>query len=71
MDFVVDQPKQEPHDIPQYKGGDQVPVDDVTETSDAPKTTDAAIKVLDVQYFNIQNELTSVVNKHVVASRVS
>lgn len=30
MDIVVDQLKQKPHDIPQYEGGDQVPVDDVT-----------------------------------------
>lgn len=30
MDIVVDQLKQKPHNIPQYEGGDQVPVDDVT-----------------------------------------
>lgn len=30
VDIVVDQLKQEPHNIPQYEGGDQVPVDDVT-----------------------------------------
>lgn len=37
MDIVVDQLKQEPHNVPQYEGGDQVPVDDVTQTSDAPE----------------------------------
>ncbi len=36
MDVVIDQLKQKPHSIPQYEGGDQVPVDDVSKTSDAP-----------------------------------
>lgn len=33
MDIVVNQLKQKPHNIPQYEGSDQVPVDDVTKTS--------------------------------------
>lgn len=36
MDVVVDQLQQEPHHVPQYEGGDQIPVDDVTETPYAP-----------------------------------
>lgn len=36
MDVVVDQLKQKPHNIPQDEGGDQVPVDDVSETPYAP-----------------------------------
>lgn len=37
MNIVVDQLKQKPHNIPQNEGGDQVPVDDVSKTSYAPK----------------------------------
>lgn len=37
MDVVVNQLEQKPHDVPQYEGGDQVPVYDVPQTSDAPK----------------------------------
>lgn len=36
VDVVVDQLQQEPHHVPQYEGGDQIPVDDVTETPYAP-----------------------------------
>lgn len=36
MDIVVNQLKQKPHNIPQYEGGDQIPVDDVSKTSYAP-----------------------------------
>lgn len=39
MDIVVNQLKQKPHNIPQYEGGDQVPVDDVSKTSYAPTPT--------------------------------
>lgn len=33
---MVNQLKQKPHNIPQYEGGDQVPVDDVSKTPYAP-----------------------------------
>lgn len=36
MDIVVNQLKQKPHNIPQYEGGDQIPMDDVSKTSYAP-----------------------------------
>lgn len=36
MDIVVNQLKQKPHDVSQYEGGDQIPVDDVAKTSYAP-----------------------------------
>lgn len=36
VDVVVYQLQQKPHDIPQDEGGDQVPVDDVAQTSYAP-----------------------------------
>lgn len=36
VDVVVDQLQQEPHHVPQYEGGDQIPVDDVTEAPYAP-----------------------------------
>lgn len=36
MDVVVNQLQQEPHHVPQYEGGDQIPVDDVTEAPYAP-----------------------------------
>lgn len=36
MDVVVDQLQQKPHDISQDEGGDQVPVDDVSQTPYAP-----------------------------------
>lgn len=39
MDIVVNQLKQKPHNIPQYEGGDQVPVDDVSKTPYAPTPT--------------------------------
>lgn len=38
MDIVVNQLKQEPHNIPQYEGGDQIPVDNVSKTPYAPTT---------------------------------
>ena len=38
VDIVVNQLKQKPHDIPQDEGGDQIPVDDVSKTSNAPKS---------------------------------
>lgn len=34
--FVVDELQQEPHDISQDKGGDEVPVDHVPQATDAP-----------------------------------
>lgn len=37
MNIMVNQLKQKPHNVPQDEGGDQVPVDDVTKTSDAPE----------------------------------
>lgn len=37
VDVVVNQLKQKPHDVPQDEGGDQVPVDDVPQTPDAPE----------------------------------
>lgn len=36
VDVVVDQLQQKPHDISQDEGGDQVPVDDVSQTPYAP-----------------------------------
>lgn len=36
VDIVVNQLKQKPHNIPQYEGGDQVPMDDVSKTTNAP-----------------------------------
>lgn len=40
MDIVVNELKQKPHNVPQDEGGDQIPVDDVSETSYAPKPQD-------------------------------
>lgn len=36
MHFVVDELQQEPHDIAQDKGGDQIPVNHVPQTADTP-----------------------------------
>lgn len=36
MHFVVDELQQEPHDIPQDKGGDEIPVNHVPQTANAP-----------------------------------
>lgn len=36
MHFVVDELQQEPRDIPQDKGADQVPVDHIPKTANAP-----------------------------------
>lgn len=36
MNVVVDQLQQKPHDISQDEGGDQVPVDDVSQTPYTP-----------------------------------
>lgn len=42
MDVVVDQLKQKPHDVSQDEGGDQVPVDDVSQTSYTPVSVSLA-----------------------------
>lgn len=36
MDVVINQLKQKPHNVPQYEGSDQIPMDDVSKTSYAP-----------------------------------
>lgn len=37
VNVVVNQLEQKPHYIPQYEGGDQIPVDDVSKTAYAPE----------------------------------
>ena len=36
MNFVVNELQQEPRDVPQDEGGDEIPVDDIPQAANAP-----------------------------------
>lgn len=56
MDVVVDQLKQKPHDISQDEGGDQVPVDDVSQTSYTPVSRDEQVTHFALYFQMAQNK---------------